>query len=202
MPNELVIELCGETGCGLYMTELEDQQFRISLMPDECLEARALCGDPGLAAGFATVRAQVLAQARDPAALRAEVVSMRERWRTQLDRSDARRFDLKQGRGGLVDLEFLVQARVLEEAARHPDLVAGTRTPALLRQLAAAQSLEPATTGALVAAHDALLAQALACTLDDAPRVVPRTPELAAHADAVLAAAAASGLDFNSSHLA
>ncbi len=192
---------------GLLVTSLdayaEYQRERAWLWEHQALvRARAICGDPALAGRFATVRAQVLAQARDPAALRAEVVSMRERWRTQLDRSDARRFDLKQGRGGLVDLEFLVQARVLEGAARHPDLVAGTRTPALLRQLAAAQSLEPATTEELVAAHDALLAQALACTLDDAPRVVPRTPELAAHADAVLAAAAASGLDFNSSHLA
>ena len=180
---------------GLLVTSLdayaEYQRGRAWLWEHQALvRARAICGDPALAGRFALVRAQVLAQARDPAALRAEVVSMRERWRTQLDRSDARRFDLKQGRGGLVDLEFLVQARVLESAARHPDLVAGTRTPALLRQLAAAQSLEPATTEELVAAHDALLAQALACTLDDAPRVVPRTPELAAHADAVLAAAA------------
>ncbi|MCE9612744.1 MAG: hypothetical protein K8T26_00620 [Lentisphaerae bacterium] len=46
MANELVIELCGDTGCGLYMTEVDDTQYRISLMPDECLEARALCGDP------------------------------------------------------------------------------------------------------------------------------------------------------------
>ena len=161
------------------------------------MRARAICGDPALAGRFATVRAQVLAQARDPAALRAEVGSMRERWRTQLDRSDARRFDLKQGRGGLVDLEFLVQARVLEGAARHPGVVEGTRTPALLRLLAATHSLDPATTEALVAAHDALLAHALACTLDDAPRVVPRTPELAAHADVVLVAAAGCGLDLS-----
>ena len=100
------------------------------------------------------------------------------------------------GRGGLVDLEFLVQARVLEAAARHPGVVEGTRTPALLRLLSTAQFFDPATTESLVAAHDALLGQALACTLDDAPRVVPRTPELAAHAGRVLAAAAACGLDF------
>jgi hypothetical protein len=45
MSDELIVELCGDTGCGLYMTEVAGSQYRISLMPDECLEARDLCND-------------------------------------------------------------------------------------------------------------------------------------------------------------
>ncbi len=45
MANELIIELCADSGCGLYLAKVEDKQYRISLMPDECLEARALAGD-------------------------------------------------------------------------------------------------------------------------------------------------------------
>ena len=51
-----------------------------------------------------------------PATLRDEVIAMRQRMRAELDRSDAARFDLKQGEGGLVDLEFLLQWLVLDRA--------------------------------------------------------------------------------------
>ncbi len=187
---------------GLLVTSLdayaEYQRERAWLWEHQALvRARALCGDAALAAEFARIRAQVLALQREPGALRAEVVAMRERWRAQLDRSDGRRFDLKQGRGGLVDLEFLLQARVLESAARHPDLLGATRTADLLQRVSAAGLLGADGAARLLAAHDALLAQALACTLDQAPRVVPRGAELAAHADAVVAASAACGLDYS-----
>jgi glutamate-ammonia-ligase adenylyltransferase len=36
--------------------------------------------------------------------------------RTELDRSDSKVFDLKQGRGGIGDIEFLVQFLVLQHA--------------------------------------------------------------------------------------
>lgn len=61
MSGKLIVELCGDTGCGLYMTEVAGEQYRVSLMPDECLDARDLCGDLpklrefllGIEAGFA-----------------------------------------------------------------------------------------------------------------------------------------------------
>ncbi len=45
---------------------------------------------------------------------------MRGKMRAQLDRSDDKQFDLKQGRGGIGDIEFLVQYWVLANAAEHP----------------------------------------------------------------------------------
>ena len=48
---------------------------------------------------------------------------MRERMRRELDRGDSERFDLKQGHGGIADIEFLVQFLVLQGANVHPSLI-------------------------------------------------------------------------------
>src|SRR5690606_362115 len=68
------------------------------------VRARCVAGDPGLCARFESVRDGVLAQARDPEALRTDVVAMRARMRAELDRTGPGGFDLKQGEAGLVDL--------------------------------------------------------------------------------------------------
>ena len=103
------------------------------------------------------MRAGTLGRTRDPAALAADVSQMRQRMRAELDRSDAARFDLKQGAGGLVDLEFLVQYLVLREAVAHPLLQAPRDTPGLLAALAQAGVLDGATTTTLSAAHAVFL---------------------------------------------
>ena len=81
------------------------------------VRARCVSGDASLCKDFERVRTQTLARERDPARVLADVSSMRRRMRAELDRTDAAMFDLKQGAGGLVDLEFLLQALVLREAA-------------------------------------------------------------------------------------
>ncbi len=161
------------------------------------VRARPLAGDPGPVAAFAALRAETLARERDPAALRADVVAMRQRMRAELDRSDAARFDLKQGEGGLVDLEFLLQARVLELAARAPVLCAHTATIALLPALAAAGGLPGVNLGALRAAHGLLLARGLECTLDRRPRLCQVDAALESARTHVRAACLAQGLDFS-----
>ncbi|HET7844702.1 MAG TPA: bifunctional [glutamate--ammonia ligase]-adenylyl-L-tyrosine phosphorylase/[glutamate--ammonia-ligase] adenylyltransferase, partial [Xanthomonadales bacterium] len=133
---------------------------------------RVLAGDPALAAQVEGARAGTLARRRDPAELLREVPKMRERWRSELDRSVPGRFDLKQGRGGLVDIEFLVQALVLRDAAHAPSLAWHTRTRALLAALADADALPREAADALAAAHEWLLARAHDCALDARPRVI------------------------------
>ena len=48
---------------------------------------------------------------------------MRERMRAELDHSNSAVFDLKQGRGGIADIEFVVQYQVLANACHEPDLL-------------------------------------------------------------------------------
>ena len=84
---------------------------------------RLVAGPAALAERFQSIRREVLQQERDPATLRQEVREMRERMRTELDSSAAEVFDLKQGRGGIADIEFVVQYEVLANACHDPDLL-------------------------------------------------------------------------------
>lgn len=151
------------------------------------LRAQAVAGAGALAERFATVRREVIAARRDAEAVFAEVGRMRERWRTELDRSTATLFDLKQGRGGLVDIEFLVQALVLAHAANHPSLTLAASTPELLLALHSAQVLDAETLAVLLRTHRECLSRALDCSLDLRSRVVPHEAALSAWTDATTA---------------
>ncbi|MFA7388207.1 MAG: bifunctional [glutamate--ammonia ligase]-adenylyl-L-tyrosine phosphorylase/[glutamate--ammonia-ligase] adenylyltransferase, partial [Thiohalobacteraceae bacterium] len=99
---------------GLLVTSLdafaEYQQTEAWTWEHQALvRARPVAGDPALAEAFAAVRRTVLARKRDPVALQREVREMRERMRQELDQRDPLRFDLKQGVGGIADIEFMVQ---------------------------------------------------------------------------------------------
>ena len=159
------------------------------------VRARPVAGDPALGARIRALRESVLAAPRadDP---RPEIARMRARWRAHLDRSDAARLDLKQGRGGLVDLEFIAQAEVLAPRPGDATPTVGwpTDTSTLLATLDATGRLDESLVATLIEAHAALLARALDATLDAAPRLVLRDAELERVASAVCAALAASGL--------
>ncbi|MGB5062571.1 MAG: bifunctional [glutamate--ammonia ligase]-adenylyl-L-tyrosine phosphorylase/[glutamate--ammonia-ligase] adenylyltransferase, partial [Candidatus Competibacter sp.] len=87
---------------------------------------RAVAGPAALTERFQAIRQAVLGRERDLAALRREVRDMRERMRAELDASTAETFDLKQGRGGIADIEFMVQYKILANAHRYPDLLTYT----------------------------------------------------------------------------
>jgi glutamate-ammonia-ligase adenylyltransferase len=176
----------------------EYQQARSWTWEQQALvRARAVAGDAALCDGFTAVRAEVLARRRDEAALKTEVTAMRRRMREELDRSDGSRFDLKQGEGGLVDLEFLVQERVLALAAAHPPLCRWTDTPSLLRELAAIDGLAGGDVEALLQAHRLLLARGLDCTLDRRPRIAIEDEAIGMARAVVRAACRGQGLAFN-----
>lgn len=102
------------------------------------LRARCVAGSARLAGQFESIRKQVLSKPRQRQALIREISEMRERMREELDRSDDENFDLKQGRGGITDIEFLVQYFVLRHAAEHPSLLAWSDNIRQLESLAAA----------------------------------------------------------------
>jgi [glutamine synthetase] adenylyltransferase / [glutamine synthetase]-adenylyl-L-tyrosine phosphorylase len=184
---------------GLLLTGLrsfaEYQRSRAWTWEHQALvRARVVTGDAAISAGFEAIRREVLAQARDPATVRREVGAMRRRMRTELDRSGPAGVDLKQAEGGLVDLEFLLQAGVLSAASACPALLDATRTPVLLERLAGCGGL-PGDGAALADAHAVLLARALACSLDGRPRVVVEDEPIAAARQAIRAAWLAGGFD-------
>ena len=84
---------------------------------------RVVAGPAALAERFQAIRRDVLGRERDPAALRQDVRDMRERMRAELDASATEVFDLKQGRGGIADIEFMVQYKILASAHCYPDVL-------------------------------------------------------------------------------
>ena len=86
---------------------------------------------------FEAVRRAVLAAPRDLAALRDEVRAMREKVRAAHP-VKAGRFDVKHSPGGMMDVEFAVQALVLGHGAERAELLDDVGNIALLRRAEAA----------------------------------------------------------------
>jgi glutamate-ammonia-ligase adenylyltransferase len=160
--------------------------------------SRAVAGDETVMAEFRRIRRSALVRMREPGQLRREVIAMRQRMRAELDRSNALNFDLKQGEGGLVDLEFLLQAQLLLRAADQPQLTELTETAALIPALAEAGAWPPAQMQALLQAHDILLAKSLECTLDQRPRLSREDIALSSARATIIASCRALDLDFSS----
>ena len=101
------------------------------------LRARAVAGDAPLRAAFEAARRRVLCEAVDRESLHADVAEMRSRMRRELSKAGPGQFDMKQGAGGLADIEFLVQYWVLAAAKVHPQLLTYTDNVRQLEGLAA-----------------------------------------------------------------
>ncbi len=185
---------------GMLVTSLESfadyQHQRAWIWEHQALvRARPIAGDGQLMRRFADWRAMILARPRDSAQVALEVSRMRERWRRERDRSADDIVDLKQGRGGLLDLEFLLQLLVLAHAHQHTGLLAPSNTELLLDAVAAAGLIDAGDRTQLGRAHATVLAAALHCTLDRRPRLARSTPELRAAMDTIASIADHLGLD-------
>ena len=160
------------------------------------VRARGIAGDAALLANFEGLRDEILARHRDADTLRKDVAAMRRRMRAELDRSDAALFDLKQGDGGLVDLEFLLQCLLLRESGAYPGLRTPRASPAILDALRAEGLLDANQCAALQVAHATLLDAGMRCTLDRRPRRVARDERIELAREAIREAARAQGLHF------
>jgi len=101
------------------------------------VRARVVAGDKELGQAFDRVRKSVLEQYRSEQSLRTEVVEMREKMRKHLGRATKDgKFSLKQGIGGIVDIEFMVQFAVLAWSHNHPELTRWTDSIRILESLA------------------------------------------------------------------
>lgn len=153
---EVDLRLRPDGDAGLLAVSLEafEQYQRHHAWPWEhqaLTRARYAAGDTDVGAAFERIRADILVMPRDPAALRKEVLAMREKISAgHPNRSEL--FDLKHDRGGMVDVEFVTQYLVLCHAGQHRVLVHNLGNIALLR-LAGEAGLIPA--GHALAAGDA-----------------------------------------------
>lgn len=147
--------------------------------------ARFVAGDPAIGARFEAVRRQVLLLSRDRAGLKAEVKAMRDRIRAgHPNRSTD--FDIKHDRGGMVDVEFVIQYLVLSYACRHPILLENLGNIALLRLAGEAALIPTDLAGRVANAYRIYRQRQHAMRLQGAERARIPSSELTAERDAVL----------------
>lgn len=99
------------------------------------VRARYITGDSSLKSEFEAIRTRILALPRDYEQLKTEVREMRTKMRENLGPTTESIFDLKQSKGGIADIEFIVQFGVLAETAKHPALSTYTDNVRLLEGL-------------------------------------------------------------------
>ena len=108
------------------------------------LRARAVAGDREVRAAFEALRSNALLRYVRRDSLRDEVIRMRARMRAELNKSTDELFDLKQGEGGIIDIEFLVQYLILRDASVDQALLAWSDNIRQLEALGHAAILPPA----------------------------------------------------------
>lgn len=124
---------------------------------------------------FDAVRHAVMTAPRDHAALREEIVAMRERMRAAHPVRGGL-FDVKHSPGGMVDAEFVTQYLVLAHSARHPALEPNLGNIALLARAEAAGMLPPGVGQAGADAYRTLRRVQHRARLDEQPtQVEPAT---------------------------
>jgi glutamate-ammonia-ligase adenylyltransferase len=133
------------------------------------LRSRPVAGSAVVAREFERVRSETLRFRVRREVLREDVIAMRRRMREQLDRSDDEHFDLKQGRGGIADIEFLVQYLALENAERHPAVIHYPDNIRQLGTLGAAGCLPVPHVSELQAIYRAYRLRLHRLALDEAP---------------------------------
>lgn len=120
-------------------------------------EHQALCrsrfvfGDETLAKAFRQTRQDILCQPRDKQKLAQDVRQMREKMREHLQAGQG--FDLKQGSGGIADIEFLTQYWVLSESHQQPALCFWSDNVRILESLQQHQIIKPEWANALTEAY-------------------------------------------------
>jgi glutamate-ammonia-ligase adenylyltransferase len=137
------------------------------------VRARFVAGDARVGQRFGEIRRRVLCRPRDRAKLRSDVREMRERMRENLVNHDPAVFDLKQGFGGITDIEFIVQFETLACAAEHCEITRWTDTVRLLESLRDIRFLESDKADLLRQAYCAYREQVHRLTLQELPARVP-----------------------------
>ena len=149
------------------------------------LHARAVAGSAPLAKQFERVRMEVLQHHVRRDTLREDVRSMRERMRRELTNSGPGEFDIKQGAGGIADIEFLAQYWALAWALEYPPVAHYSDTIRQLESVASANLVPQRTVDALTAAYRTYRTLAHHLALEGRPGIVAEG-ELAAEREAVI----------------
>jgi len=133
---EIDLRLRPNGNAGLLVTDLpgfiDYQEKHAWIWEHQALtRARFCAGDAAIGQAFEQARIQILRQPRQAQALQEEILAMRSRMHNGHPNPSGE-FDLKHDRAGMVDIEFMVQALVLEYSHAHAELTGNLGNIALL----------------------------------------------------------------------
>ena len=147
------------------------------------VRARPLAGSKSVIDRFNQIRDEVLRMPRDEQKLKEDVLAMRNKMRQHLDRSSAALFDLKQGHGAMVDVEFISQYLLLRYAPKYSNMVLWSDNVRILDECARLNILTEHDAQVLKEAYLAIRGYYHRVSLANLPRIVAvedRPPECAA----------------------
>lgn len=137
--------------------------------------ARTVFGDPLLIDHFNEIRRKILTRFRNESRLRKDVLSMRERLRKGMLKATPGMFDLRQDRGGMVDIEFLVQFLLLSNAHQYDELTTWTDNVRILKTLSDVGVIDDNTAHLLRDAYLIFRSALHRLSLKEQPALVPDT---------------------------
>jgi glutamate-ammonia-ligase adenylyltransferase len=140
------------------------------------VRARFVAGDAVVAEHVNALRIEIMQQCRDEAELARDVHSMREKMRKHLlsgEQTKEGEFHLKQGVGGIVDIEFMVQYTVLAWSNRVPELARWSDNVRILETLGREGLFERQECEALTQAYLAYRSAAHQLSLQQQPDIAP-----------------------------
>jgi glutamate-ammonia-ligase adenylyltransferase len=146
--------------------------------------ARYSCGDAALGQRFEEERAWILSRVRELLTLRADVLAMRRKMLDGHPNTSAL-FDLKHDRGGMVDIEFIVQSLVLAHAHARPELIRNAGNIALLLMAGAIGLIDSSLAHRVADAYRTFRLIQHRLRLNGAERARVEPEEVAGDADAV-----------------
>jgi len=139
------------------------------------VRARMIFGNVELHKEFVTIRQDVLSRPREFLTLKSDIVSMREKMRSHLDKSDESHLDIKQGKGGLVDIEFLAQFLVLAHAKEYSELMNYCDNLGIFKSLLKLNLLEKAEQQQLSHMYQKLRALGHQATMQNAGQLINKS---------------------------
>jgi glutamate-ammonia-ligase adenylyltransferase len=114
--------------------------------------ARFCAGDKEIGSQFEKIRLDILNAPRDINQLKKDILDMREKM-LEKHKVDHQHFDLKQDRGGIIDIEFIVQYFVLAFSASYKELTQNIGNIGLLNLFSQKNLIEAATAKKLIDAY-------------------------------------------------
>jgi len=131
------------------------------------VRAKMIFGNASINKDFVSLRNKVLTRKREDDQLKQDVLSMREKMRNHLDKSTDLLFDIKQGVGGLVDIEFLAQYLVLANSAVNESLLKPGNNIAIFKELNNIDVLLETEKKVLIESYERLLSLGHKATLQN-----------------------------------